>query len=268
MEAPAKYGSIKYGSIIEGSTEYYPGKRAVVVFLGGCPFRCGYCYSGPIVVASEHCLEMPVDEMAAYLARKRTDNEAVVFTGAEPLQQWEPLTRLCTELRQKGIAVRIETNGFYPDALERILPFVSCIALDIKTGLDADKYAAITAFRGEPATLMQQILLSLIALRAAKKRTPALNVEVRTTVIAGVNDSPECIDAIAREAAFADTYALAQFVAEGTLIDLAYQARGTTSKMKLAELAEIALAHCANVVIRTQEDGEQKVEKTAETETD
>ncbi|MFH1106589.1 MAG: radical SAM protein [Candidatus Micrarchaeota archaeon] len=255
---------LRYGSIIEGTTEYYPGKKAVVVFLGGCPFRCGYCYSGDIVVASEHCLEMPVADMAAYLARKKSENDAVVFTGAEPLQQWEPLTELCMDLKQKGWLVRIETSGFYADSLERILPHATNIALDVKTVLDAEKYAELTGFRGEPATLMQDVLRSIIILRNAKQRMPGLEVEVRTTVIPGVNDSAETIDALAKEAAFADTYALQQFVAEGALIEESYRIRGSTPKPRLIELAEAALAHCGNVVIRTQEDGEQKVEKTPE----
>lgn len=253
-------GSLKYGSIIEGSTEYCEGKKAVVVFLGGCPFRCGYCYSGPIVVAAENCLEMTVEAMLEYLGRKKAENDAVVFTGAEPLQQYEPLAELCGELKRKGWFVRIETNGFYADSLDRILPVVSEVALDVKTELDADKYAKITGFRGEPATLMQETFRSIVILKNAKQKSPGLTVELRTTIIPGVNDSVEGVEKISAESSFADKYVLQQFVAEGMLIDQEYKKFGGTPKQTLIDLAEAAMRHCKNVFIRTQEDGEQKVE--------
>ncbi|MBU1198072.1 radical SAM protein [Candidatus Micrarchaeota archaeon] len=248
---------LKYGSILEGSTEYFNGKTAAIVFLGGCPFRCGYCFSAPLIIASEHSQQMDVKRFVEYFERKKAEFDAVVFTGAEPLHQAEPLIELCRQLKEREFLIRLETSGFYADHLERILPYVDNIALDIKTELDADQYAQLVGFRGEPATLMQDTFRSLIILREAKKERPDLFVEVRTTIIPGINDTPEIVNAITKDLVFADQYVLQQFTVEQTLINGDYARKGNTPKLKLIELAEVACQNVSRVVIRTKDDGEQ-----------
>ncbi len=252
----------KYGGILEGSTEYYEGKKAAVVFMAGCPLRCGYCFSAPLILSSQEWQVSDTERLMEYFERKKAEMEAVVFTGAEPLHQAEALMELCRKLREKEFLVRVETSGFYADALERLLPFVNNVAMDVKTTFHAEKYAQLTGFRGEPATLMQDTYRSVVILRHAKEQRPDLYVEFRTTVIPDVNDDSVLIESIAKEVSFADKYALQQFMAGPTLNDPSLEKLGDLPKFRLIELAEVAARHVKNVVLRTREDGEQPFEAT------
>lgn len=250
----------KYGGILEGATDYYEGKRAAVLFTAGCPLRCGYCYSAPLILSSETWQEADTLALLDYFESRKSENDAVVFTGAEPFFQSDALLELCAGLRKKDFLVRVETSGFYADGLERLLPHVNNVAMDFKTGFNADAYAKLTAFRGEPATLMQDTFRSLVLLKNAKAARPGLFVEFRTTVIPGVNDQVEIIRSIAKEIPFADKYALAQFTAHATLNDPEMSKKGDLPRLKLIELADEAAKHVKRVVIRTQEEGEQPFE--------
>jgi pyruvate formate lyase activating enzyme len=57
---------------------------------------------------------------------------AVVVTGGEPTIH-EDLPLFLEKLKRKGFAVKLDTNGFRPDALNACLPWLDCVALDVKT---------------------------------------------------------------------------------------------------------------------------------------
>ena len=42
-EPPAR--TLKVGGIVGFSAQDYPGKFSLVVFVQGCPWRCGYCHN-------------------------------------------------------------------------------------------------------------------------------------------------------------------------------------------------------------------------------
>jgi len=250
---------IKYASILDGSENDYPGKVASVVYVGGCPFRCGYCFSGPLVVAAENCLEVESEFISGHIIGRKANVEAVVFTGGEPLQQAGAVSEICAKLKKEGFFTKIDTNGFYPDKLVQMLPFLDAVSMDIKTEFDAGKYAEITSFRGESAMQMQEILRSIIELKKWKENNRNFFLEIRTTVIPSINDKEEIIEKIAKEAAFADRYVLQQFDASRDLIEPGLQKLGNTPKFRLVELGVAAKKHAKSVKIRTKEEGEQEI---------
>ncbi|MFH0972356.1 MAG: hypothetical protein V1835_07395 [Candidatus Micrarchaeota archaeon] len=251
---------LKYACIIDGVENAYPGKTAAVVVLGGSTLKTEFGFFGPLAIPPEDCSEISVESLVAHLNTQRANNEAVVLTGSEPLQQFEAIFELCRELKGKGFLVKLETTGFYADNLEKCLPFLDAIAMDLKAEFDADKYAKLTGFMGEPATLMQDTLRSIGILKAHKGRKKDFLVEFRTTILPKVNDTVEIIEKIAKEITFADAYALQQFVAESKLADQNLKQLGTTPKMNLIELAAAAKKYVQNVYVRTKDEGEQLVE--------
>jgi pyruvate-formate lyase-activating enzyme len=251
---------IKYACIIDGVENAYPDKVASVVVLGGSVLKTEFGFFGPLAIPVEDCSEMSVESLLAHLNTQKANNDAIVFTGSEPLQQFEALTDIIPKLKAAGFLVLLETTGFYADKLEQILPQLDAIAMDMKSDLDAEKIALLTGFRGEPATLMQDTLRSINILKAEKAKRPNLLIEFRTTIIPKINDSQEIMEKICKEIAFADKYALQQFIAESKLADDELKQFGTTSKPKLIELAVYAKKYIKNVVIRTKDEGEQVVE--------
>ncbi len=251
---------LKYACIIDGVQDAYPEKVATVVVLGGSNLKTEFGFFGPLAIPPTDCSEISIEALLSHIEKGKANNEAVVFTGSEPLQQYEAMSDILKLLKKREFLVMIETTGFYADNLEKVLPYLNGIAMDIKCDFNANKYAELTGFRGEPATLMQDTLRSVLILKNHKAKTPDFHVEFRTTIIPTMNDTPEIIEKIAKEISFADKYALQQFYSESELADDKFRQFGTTPKQMLIDLAVVAKKNLKKVVIRTKEEGEQEVE--------
>ena len=113
------------------STVDFPGQLAAVVFLQGCPWRCGYCHNPALQAKGPgEGPRWPVlrDWLQARLGRL----DAVVFSGGEP--SLDPaLPAVLTELRAMGYRLGLHTAGLAPKRLAELLPLVDWVGLDIKT---------------------------------------------------------------------------------------------------------------------------------------
>ena len=65
----------------------YPGHVAATIFTGGCDFRCPYCHNKSLVMYPGRIESMPLDEIYAFLERRKVALEGVCITGGEPLLQ-------------------------------------------------------------------------------------------------------------------------------------------------------------------------------------
>jgi pyruvate formate lyase activating enzyme len=108
---------LHYSSILDGSTDHDPGKVCTVIFLGGCPLRCPWCY----VPALMDRKNTRAEDLQFFLGhyRSQPSAQAVCITGGEPFDQAAGVTELCRFLKQDGAKVKVETCGYYPDALPR-----------------------------------------------------------------------------------------------------------------------------------------------------
>ena len=121
------------------STTAFPGRRAAVVYLQGCPLRCGYCETASTMGEARRAVAGEWEAVEALLAARAGDLEAVVFSGGEPTLHPDlpDAARACREL---GLAVGLHTAGPYPERLERLLPLLDWVALDVKgRGRDFDR---------------------------------------------------------------------------------------------------------------------------------
>jgi pyruvate formate lyase activating enzyme len=59
----------------------------------------------------------------------------IIFSGGEPTMQPGPLLTLARAAKERGLAVGIQTNGFFPDTIASLLDegLVDRVALDYKT---------------------------------------------------------------------------------------------------------------------------------------
>jgi len=242
-----------YSSILDGSNTYYPGKVCSVIFLGGCPLRCPWCYV-PALMTRNNSIPAQVKFFVDHF-REHSDSEAACITGGEPLEQGDAVLELCKALKEEGVLVKLETSGFFPDALASVLPFVDRISFDYKTALDLDSYFKATGARGSPLTIITNVIRSLEAV----KKSSGIFKEFRTTIVPGLNDRPEIVEAIASNIPFADSYVLQQFRSDLELNDGLYQGLPSTSKELLLSLAGIAKKHVKNVSVSTIDEGEMKV---------
>lgn len=126
------------------------GRRQVFLRMCGCNLQCAYCDTTGGRREALFCraqkepdeprfenIENPltVDKACALvqrLGRAGRIQPELAVTGGEPLMQAAFLAELLDDLRSCGIEAMLETNGTLPDALPKLLPYVTRIAMDIK----------------------------------------------------------------------------------------------------------------------------------------
>jgi pyruvate formate lyase activating enzyme len=162
------------GGIAPFTTTDFPGRLAAVLFLQGCPWRCGYCHNPHLVPArrdpEENSREHAWDDVLAFLRSRRGLLDGVVFSGGEPTAQ-PGLADAIREVRALGFAIGLHTGGAYPRRLASVLPLVDWVGFDAKA--PAACYGDVTGVEGSGAVAGE----SLGLLRAS-----GVPFEVRTTV--------------------------------------------------------------------------------------
>lgn len=113
------------------SLQDYPSKSACILWLSGCQMRCSYCHNPDLALGRG--ARISVDDALAFLARRRGQLEGVVLSGGECLLSSSVL-ELVREVKAMGYLVKVDTNGGFPDRLERLLDegLVDYVAMDFK----------------------------------------------------------------------------------------------------------------------------------------
>ncbi|MFY0990060.1 anaerobic ribonucleoside-triphosphate reductase activating protein [Halomonas sp. C05BenzN] len=108
----------------------YPDHLACVVFLQGCPLRCGYCHN-PQMLAPRRGEVREWAGIERFLQRRRGLLEGVVFSGGEPTLHVD-LPAAAARVRALGFKVGLHTAGVYPRRLSEMLPYLDWVGLDVK----------------------------------------------------------------------------------------------------------------------------------------
>jgi len=122
------------------------GVPQVFVRFSGCNLCCSYCDTPEAREGVEACkvygwrgegeaVRNPLESgMVAGIVSSLWERamHSVSLTGGEPLLQAEALTHLLPVMEGKGMPIYLETNGTLGEELELVLPWIDCIAMDIK----------------------------------------------------------------------------------------------------------------------------------------
>lgn len=244
--------------ILSLSTVDYPGLPACVIFFRGCPFRCPFCHNPGLLEPEE---KVNIEEVFQKVRECLKIAGAVVFGGGEPLMSAETVGKIASMVRKEftNAKMKLDTNGFYPRELHLLLKagLLDFVALDFKGSPEQYENGAVIG-NGKLGPAAIQNLRRSMALCA---RSSGVELEIRTTVVPGLNDSAETIAAIANEVrGNATCYVLQQFSGRGGILDESLDKTGIVSREKLLALGKTAKEKFAGMVkIRTLENGEETI---------
>lgn len=136
---------IRIGGMTALTAIDFPGRLAAVLFLQGCPWRCGYCHN-PGLLPARAGGGIAWAQAEAFLRRRQGLLDGVVFSGGEPTAQ-PRLPEALAAVRMLGFQAALHTGGMYPQRLARALPLLDWVGLDIKAR--AEGYAGIVGRSGD-----------------------------------------------------------------------------------------------------------------------
>lgn len=186
----------------------YPQKVACTVFTAGCNFRCPFCHNASLVIDTYKNQEIPGEEFFAFLRKRQGILDGVCVTGGEPLIQ-HGIEDFLREIKRLGYAVKLDTNGSFPDKLQRIVEagLVDYVAMDIKNS--QENYGRTVGIEGYDLRNIHRSVQYLLS--------DPISYEFRTTVVREFHQRSD-FESIGKWIRGARRYYLQQFVDSGDLI--------------------------------------------------
>ena len=118
-----------------------PGVR-FVVFLQGCPLRCGCCHN-PETHDINGGSEFSADDIIAKVIKFKDyfgEKGGITLSGGEPLMQSEFATEIFKKCKENGINTCLDTSGcILNDSVKELLQYTDYCMLDIKYS-DDERY--------------------------------------------------------------------------------------------------------------------------------
>ena len=203
----------------------FPGKVACTVFTGGCNFRCPFCHNALLVTDFDNTSSVTEDELLGFLKKRQGILDGVCITGGEPLINRD-ISELIKKIRDLGFAVKLDTNGSFPDLLESLISdgLVDYVAMDIKNS--KEKYGLTV---GRPDFDVSPICRSVELLMRG-----TVGYEFRTTVTEQFH-TVEDFEKIGKWLSGCSKYYLQNFVDSGKLIDPSIRGLGKSTMNSMLE---------------------------------
>jgi len=183
-------GAFGYVHSYETSSRYDgPGLR-VVLFVSGCLLRCSYCHNpdtwhlkdGTYITAQQ-----VIHRLGEFAPALRQLDGGLTISGGEVMVQLAFTRRILAAAKRLGLHTAIETSGFLGERCDMdYLNQIDLVLLDIKSG-NPDTYRKATGRDLKPTLRFAERLAAI-----------GKPVWVRFTLVPGLTDDPENVDAVAR----------------------------------------------------------------------
>lgn len=163
----------------------YPGHLASTVFLGKCNFRCPFCHNSMLVLEPQNAEQIDFETVLSHLNKRKNILEGVCITGGEPTLN-PKLTDLIRAIKDVGLLVKLDTNGYRPDILEKLFDdnLIDHIAMDIKSS--RDNYHIACGLNNIDIGIISK------SINLIKEKSPSY--EFRTTLVKGIHTDDDLLD--------------------------------------------------------------------------
>ena len=187
----------------------FPGTVACTVFTVGCNLRCPFCHNPALVFNPPEDMRISEDDFFAFLKKRQGILDGVAITGGEPLLHAD-IGEFIAKIKSMGYKVKLDTNGTFPDRLEKILAEgnVDYVAMDLKNTFD--KYAETVGITGFDVSLIKRSIRVIM--------DSGVDHEFRTTVVSPLHESGDFAQ-IAKQVEGTEKYFLQSFVDSGNLLN-------------------------------------------------
>jgi pyruvate formate lyase activating enzyme len=178
------------------------GKDGVWLLLGGCQWKCAYCYEHAILDKAK-CKTVNIQELAAALLQSKP--KLVKIDGGEPCEQAKELEAICSFLKESGVSVQLQTNGGFPGVVGDLLTrrLVDWMSIDVKAPLNnLELYRKMTNNKGDPQRVRESVDIA---------KDQAEYFEVVYPVVPGVNDKALHVKAVASDVSYCNQFTLRGF---------------------------------------------------------
>ena len=189
----------------------YPEKLCATVFVGGCNYRCPYCYNVSLVLEPEKLRTIPEKGILEFLSERRGFLDGICVGGGEPTIHGE-LPAFLSKVKGLKFLVKLDTNGSRPKMLRKLIDekLVDYIAMDVKAPLR--KY-------GE--TVRADVNINEIKESVELIKASGIDYEFRITAVPGLTDEEDLME-IAQMLASSKRFVIQQF-RPGRTLDEAFK---------------------------------------------
>ena len=187
----------------------FPGTVACTVFTVGCNLRCPFCHNPALVFNPPEDERISEEELFAFLKKRQGILDGVAITGGEPLLHSD-IGEFIAKIKSMGYKVKLDTNGTFPERLEKILSEgnVDYVAMDLKNTFD--KYAETVGIDGFDVELVKRSIKVI--------KDSGVAHEFRTTVVSPLHSASD-FEQIAKQVEGSEKYFLQGFVDSGALLN-------------------------------------------------
>ena len=180
---------------------------------------------------------IPESEVFEHLKKRQGILDGIAITGGEPLLQGD-IEEFLRKVRESGFAIKLDTNGSFPEKLESIIENGLCdyVAMDIKNS--KEKYPETVGIKKFDISNIEK---SVEVLKRGK-----VPFEFRTTITKNFHTIID-IENIGKWIEGTEKYYLQNFVDSGNLIDSDVEG---VSKEEMSEMLEVVKKYVPNADIR------------------
>jgi pyruvate formate lyase activating enzyme len=224
---------MEFGGLQKVSLIDFPDRIATVLFVSGCNLRCPFCHNWRLVLEPRNVF-LSEETVFQILESRKKYVDAVVVTGGEPLMHSD-IPQFLKRLKEREFVIKLDTNGFFPDVLEKSLPYLDYVAMDAKTS--AEKYVLLGADD------ISNYSRSIEMLKQGN-----VDYEFRTTVVPGFVNKEDVLK-IGEIIKGAKRFAFQQFV-PGDTLDKAFNAVKPYSPEVIANFADVMRKYVDELILR------------------
>lgn len=166
---------------------FHPGALILSAGTFGCNLKCSFCQNWSIAHENPQTNDITPEQLIEEADELKTrGNIGIAYTYNEPSIWYEFVYETSRLARNAGLSNVMVTNGFIgKEALEKILPFIDAMNIDVK--------AYTASFYNKICSATLEDVKRTVEISAA-----VCHVEVTTLVIPGLNDSIAEIDEMAK----------------------------------------------------------------------